>query len=187
MPRIVSGKAGGIRLDSPKGMITRPTADKVKEAVFSSISNQIHGARFLDVFSGTGQIGIEALSRGARSVVFIDHSKECIRLIQQNLKKSHLEEHAEVISADVNAGILRIKDGDAFDLVYMDPPFDEAISSFRTVAALLQKQGVLAPDALVILEHRAEDVPDSFVMNLKLKRSCKYGTIMVSFYNVQSF
>ena len=187
MPRVVSGKAGGIRLDSPKGMNTRPTADKVKEAVFSSISNQVHGARFLDAFSGTGQIGIEALSRGARSAVFLDHSRECVRLIMQNLKRTHLEENAEVIAADVNSGILRIKEGEPFDLVYMDPPFDEAISLFRTVAGLLQKQDSLSPDALVILEHRAVDMPDSFVMNLKLKRSCKYGTIMVSFYNVPSF
>lgn len=186
MPRVVSGKAGGIKLDAPKGLKTRPTSDKVKEAVFSAISNHIYGARFLDVFAGTGQIGIEALSRGARSAVFIDHNRECVRFIMQNLKKTRLEDNAVVIMADVNSGILRLKEEELFDVVYMDPPFDEAISSFRTVAGLLLRQGSLSPDALVLLEHRAADVPDAFVMNLKLKRSCKYGTIMVSFYNVTS-
>lgn len=186
MPRVVSGKAGGIPLDSPKGMNTRPTADKVKEAVFSSIAQRVHGARFLDAYAGTGQIGIEALSRGARSAVFIEHSKECIGFIQQNLKKTKLDDNAEVVMAEVGAGVRRIKEGEPFDLVYMDPPFDEAITSFRTVVRLLLEQGSLSPDALVLLEHRAVDTPEPNVMNLKLKRSCKYGTIMVSFYNATS-
>lgn len=182
MPRVVSGKAGGTNLESPKGLATRPTADKVKEAVFSSIANRIYGARFLDVFAGTGQIGIEALSRGASYAAFLDHGKESVQCIARNLKKTHLEERAAIIMAEGRAGILRIKEEDPFDIVYMDPPFDDAISSFRSLGALLLQQQSLSPDALVLLEHRATDVPDAFVMNLKLKRSCKYGTIMVSFY-----
>ena len=182
MPRVVSGNARGTVLDTVKGLKTRPTADKVKEAVFSSLSTRLSGARFLDLFSGTGQIGIEALSRGADSAVFIDQSRDSVRCITKNLQKTHLEEKASVIMADAHAGILRQKGGRPFDLVYMDPPYDEAISFFHMAGSLLLQHQLLADDAVVLLEHRATDVPDSFVMNLKLKRSCKYGTIMVSFY-----
>lgn len=183
MPRVVSGNAGGISLDSPKGLKTRPTADKVKEAVFSSLANQIYGARFLDIFAGTGQIGIEALSRGAKCSVFIDQSKESVQFIGQNLKKTHLEQNATVIMADARAGVLRLNGMEPFDIVYMDPPFESAISSFKSIASLLLQKQVLSPNALVILEHRSDDTPDAFVMNLKLKKSCKYGSIMVSFYD----
>ncbi len=186
MPRVVSGKAGGTNLASLKGLKTRPTADKVKEAIFSSIANQIYGARFLDIFAGTGQIGIEALSRGASHAVFLDHGKDCVSCITGNLKKTRLEDKATVIMAEAKAGILRLKGEASFDIVYMDPPYDEAISSFRTIGSLLLQQQSLSPDAIVLLEHRATDVPDAFVMNLKLKRSCKYGTIMISFYERMS-
>jgi 16S rRNA (guanine(966)-N(2))-methyltransferase RsmD len=182
MPRVVSGTARGTILETVKGQKTRPTADKVKEAVFSSLSTRLYGARFLDLFSGTGQIGIEALSRGAESAAFIDQSKDGIRCITKNLQKTHFEEKAAVIMADAHAGILRLKEGRPFDLVYMDPPYDEAISYFHMAASLLLKQQLLTDGAVVLLEHRATDIPDAFVMNLKLKRSCKYGTIMVSFY-----
>ena len=184
MPRVVSGKAGGINLDAPKGLKTRPTADKVKEAVFSIISFQIHGSRFLDAFAGTGQIGIEALSRGADSVVFIDQSKESASFIKQNLKKTRLEENAIVMMEDVSSSILKLKGTKPFDIVYMDPPFDGAISTFKSVVKLLLQYKILSENAVVILEHRSEDAPCEFVMNLKLKKSCKYGTIMVSFYDV---
>jgi len=186
MPRVVSGKARGTILESPKGLITRPTADKVKEAVFSSIANRIYGARFLDVFAGTGQIGIEALSRGAVCAFFLDHGRESIQCITRNLKKTHMEGNATVIMAEAGTGIQKLREEAPFDIVYMDPPFDDAIASFRQLGGLLLQQQSLSQGALVLLEHRATDVPDAFVMNLKLNRSCKYGTIMVSFYERMS-
>ncbi len=182
MPRVVSGSARGTRLETIKGLQTRPTADKVKEAIFSSIAPQTPGARFLDLFSGTGQIGIEALSRGAAEAVFVEQSRDALRCIANNLQKTHLAEKAVVMAGDIKAALFRLKDDAPFDLVYMDPPFDAAIPLFRTAAELLCSRRLLADGALVLLEHRANDVPDAFVMNLKLKRSCKYGTIMVSFY-----
>lgn len=183
MPRVVSGKARGIILDTPKGLKTRPTADKVKEAVFNILANQLYGARFLDVFAGSGQIGIEALSRGAESAVFFDHDKECVHLINSNLKKAGLNGNAKVMQTEAKNGIMRLEPGIPFDIVYMDPPYDCALSLFRQAAMLLFQQKLLAGSAVVILEHRANDVPDAIVMNLQLKRSCKYGTVMISFYD----
>jgi len=183
VPRVVSGKSRGIILDTPKGLKTRPTADKVKEAVFNIIANQLIGARFLDAFAGSGQIGIEALSRGAESAVFFDQDKECIRYITGNLKKTKLDGNAKVITGEARNGISRLEPGVTFDIVYIDPPYDCAISMFRQIASLLFQHNRLASPAIVILEHRSSDVPDAIVMNLQLKRSCKYGTVMISFYD----
>lgn len=183
MPRVVSGKARGIILDTPKGLKTRPTADKVKEAVFNILANQLYDARFLDVFAGSGQIGIEALSRGAGSAVFFDYDKECVRHINSNLKKTRLEENAKVMQIEAKNGIMRQDPGMPFDIVYVDPPYDCAVAMFRQTACLLFQQKLLAMSATVILEHRASDIPDAIVMNLQLKRSCKYGTVMISFYD----
>ncbi len=186
MPRVVSGKSGGIILKTPAGLGTRPTADRVKEAVFSIITNRTADAKFLDLFSGSGQIGIEALSRGARKAVFVEQTKECIKCISDNLEKTKLNTNAIVIMADIKSGIIKAKPYGPFDLVYMDPPFDNAIKSFKQSVILLKEHGLLAENSLLMLEHSATDTPEDLVMNLKLKKSCKYGAIMVSFYDIEA-
>ena len=98
--RVITGKARGIQLKTPEGMQTRPTADRVKEALFSIIHFDVPGARVLDLFGGTGQLGIEALSRGAESAVFVDAREESCRLIRENLKRTKLEKDAKVIRSD---------------------------------------------------------------------------------------
>ena len=98
--RVITGKARGIQLKTPEGMLTRPTADRVKEALFSIINFDIPGANVLDLFGGTGQLGIEALSRGASSAVFVDAREESCKLIRENLKRTKLEQNAKVIRSD---------------------------------------------------------------------------------------
>lgn len=183
MPRVVSGKARGIVLEAPKGMSTRPTSDKVKESVFNILMDRTYGSRFLDVFAGTGQMGIEALSRGAEFAVFFDQGKDSYQCIRKNLMKTHLDEKAQVLMTRAQAGIVKLQGEPPFDIVYVDPPFDRAIPLFSEIVALLNQHRLLAESSSVILEHRSTDNPEAFVMNLKLKRSCKYGTIMVSFYD----
>lgn len=184
MPRVVSGKARGTILDTPKGLNTRPTADKVKEAVFSILSNNLASSNFLDLFSGSGQMGIEALSRGSNEAFFIEQGREGVLCIQKNLVKTHLDAKAKVIMSDIKSGIQKIDIGKKFDIVYMDPPYDTAISYFSTCATLLNERKLLSENAIVVLEHRANDIPSEFVTNLKLKKSCKYGSVMVSFYGI---
>ena len=98
--RVIAGKAKGIQLNTPEGMLTRPTTDRVKEALFSIIQFELPGARVLDLFGGTGQLGIEALSRGAASAVFVDSRREACQLIRSNLKKTHLEAQGTVVQSD---------------------------------------------------------------------------------------
>ena len=98
--RVITGTAKGIQLKTPEGMNTRPTADRVKEALFSIIQFEILGAKVLDLFGGTGQLGIEALSRGASSAVFVDHSEDACRIIRENLKRTGFSQRASVIRAD---------------------------------------------------------------------------------------
>ncbi len=182
MPRVVSGKARSILLESLKGNDTRPTSDRVKEAVFSILSTRITGCSFLDLFSGTGQMGIEALSRSASNAGFIDSSRECTGIIERNLKKTRLEKNALVLNMKVLPGIKSLKGKLKFDIIYIDPPYSEAINNFEMIAGAISEADILKFDGIILLEHNSKDLPVEFVINLKLKRSCKYGSVMVSFY-----
>ena len=182
MPRVVSGKAKRILLESLKGIDTRPTSDRVKEAVFSILSNRIYGCSFLDLYSGTGQMGIEALSRGASNAVFIDNSRACTGIITRNLARTHLEENARIITSKVISGIKSLPSGSKFDIIYIDPPYISAIKDFEEIAGAVSQTDLLKSDGIILLEHNSKDLPAEFVINLKLKRSCKYGSVMVSFY-----
>lgn len=144
--RIVAGKFKGRRLKSVEGEATRPTLDRVRENLFNIIGREVVGARVLDLFSGTGAIGIEALSRGAREVIFCDSSRSAISVIRENLRMVGVD--AEVLFADYRDALRSLK-GREFDLIYLDPPYDfnpdiEAISR------------CLAPAGKIIFEHSAE-------------------------------
>ncbi|MHB8962446.1 MAG: 16S rRNA (guanine(966)-N(2))-methyltransferase RsmD [Saccharofermentanales bacterium] len=182
MPRVITGSARGTMLRAPKGTKTRPTADRVKESVFNIIADRMIDAQVLDLFAGTGQMGIEALSRGAAMAVFIDSDPDSIRCIKANLEKTRLASRASVVSADVIGALSSISAGTVFDLVYIDPPYADAVKVFGKVSQILQSRNLLLKSSLVLIEHSAEDVPADFVTNLQLKRRCKYGTVMLSFY-----
>ena len=182
MPRVVSGSAKGLILQAPRGNKTRPTSDKAKEALFSILSGRIQGTRFLDIFAGTGQIGIEALSRGADFAVFVDSGHESISCIKTNLQKSKMIPKAEVCGDDVFRFLKKYEAEKPFDIVYIDPPYSEAAEIFRKISAALSAENLISKDPVIILEHSSMTPPDDFVTNLKLKRCCKYGTVMLSFY-----
>ena len=121
--RVITGTARGVQLKTPDGMVTRPTTDRVKEAMFSIIHFDIPGADVLDLFGGTGQLGIEALSRGAKSAVFVDAGDPACKLIKENLKRTKLDGSARVIRADYLEFLRRT--GEKFDIILLDPPYAE--------------------------------------------------------------
>lgn len=142
--RVITGTAGGICLKAPNGLQTRPTADKVKQALFNIIQFEIVGD-VLDLFAGSGQLGIEALSRGARSAVFVDASKESIAVIRENLRRTHLAEKAEILQTDYENFLKRCRK--RFHLVFLDPPYAEkylenAIKSISEID-ILEENGII--------------------------------------------
>ena len=121
--RVITGKARGVVLKTPSGMATRPTADRVKEALFSIIQFDIPGACVLDLFGGTGQLGIEALSRGAKSAVFVDEREDACKLIRENLSRTRLQDSARVVRSDYMQFLKHCKE--KFDIILLDPPYAE--------------------------------------------------------------
>ena len=170
MPRVVSGKFRGIILDAPKGDNTRPTGDKVKEALFSILQTRIPGCDFIDLFAGTGGIGIEALSRGANSVVLVEKAGQACGVIKGNLNKIRLDEDDDIKLMKALA-----EEGRKFDIIFMDPPYRMAQKTAETAAKIILEKDLLNDDGLFIVEHSSELPFVTDVMNMKLNRSCRYG------------
>ena len=184
MPRVVAGSAGGIRLDAPEGKGTRPTSDRVKEALFSILAPGLPDADVLDLYSGTGQLGIEALSRGAHSAVFVDQDRRCVDLCRANLVRTGLVDRARILSTSVRTSFAVLAaEKRKFDLVLVDPPYAAAINAFHEAAVRMQEEGLLRSGATLVLEHDAKDEAEPDVINLQRLRSCKYGGTMLTFYS----
>jgi 16S rRNA G966 N2-methylase RsmD len=125
--RIIAGTAKGLKLAAPAGLGTRPVLDRVKESWFSSLGARVEGARVLDLYSGVGSLGLEALSRGAGSCVFVEIDPECTAMLERHLEKSHLAERAELRRVDANVALDDFaRSGARFDLIFLDPPFNVA-------------------------------------------------------------
>lgn len=183
MPRIIAGRAGGIHLVAPKGLDTRPTADKTKEALFSILAPRLDDCTFLDLFAGTGQIGLEAASRGARQVVLVEQAKTGLAAIHANLAKTRLDDVTSVQRGSAAAAVRQlIAAGQHFDLIFLDPPYKQAIDDLTRLAPDLVT--LLSPGGLVILEHDSRSISPDNVTELQKTRSCQYGTAMLSFYQV---
>ena len=146
--RVIAGKARGTQLKTPEGMLTRPTADRVKEALFSIIQFDLPGAEVLDLFGGTGQLGIEAISRGAKRAVFVDMQEKACRLIRENLKKAHMEEQASVIQGDYLAYLERCQE--QFDLIFLDPPYAEVF--LETALKRITEIDILRSGGIIVTE-----------------------------------
>ena len=146
--RVITGKARGIVLKTPNGMATRPTADRVKEALFSIIQFDVPTAKVLDLFGGTGQLGIEALSRDAASAVFVDEREDACKLIRENLKRTKLEQFARVIRSDYMAYLKTCKE--KYDIILLDPPYAEVFleNSLKMITEIdiLQSGGIIVSE-----------------------------------------
>ena len=175
--RVITGTARGTRLAAPEGVDTRPTTDKVKEAIFSAIQFELEGVRFLDLFAGSGQMGIEALSRGAKSCVFVDSSRAAVRVIAENLQKTGLSAQASLLCTD--AGQYLTRQTEKFDFIFLDPPYHQGIPQrlFGLLEPMLAKGGV------VILETASDETPPEAPEFLHLYRQYRYGHILITIYH----
>lgn len=159
----------------------RPTADRVKEALFNILGNYVPGCRFLDLFAGTGSIGIEALSRGASMAVFVEANYRHAAIIKENLKVCGFECDARIITAKVTDALRQLaEEGQAFDLIFLDPPYLKDLEA--VTLAIIVRYHLLKPAGMVIVESSKRDCPPQSVDSLRLLRTEKYGDTLLSFY-----
>lgn len=151
--RVIAGSAKRLRLKTVEGMDTRPTTDRIKETLFNMITHGIADATFLDLFAGSGAIGIEALSRGAKSAVFVEQSKKAAQCVKENLKFTKLADRAEVLETDVFTALRRLE-GRKFDYIFMDPPYNQLLE--RRVIEHLSELELLSEDGIIIVEASLE-------------------------------
>ncbi|WP_299026076.1 16S rRNA (guanine(966)-N(2))-methyltransferase RsmD [uncultured Thermanaerothrix sp.] len=184
-PRIISGKAGGIRLRSVPGSGTRPITDRVKEALFNIIGPEIEGASFLDLFAGTGSVGIEALSRGAAYVCFLDTSRQAISTIKENLRLTHLEQGTEVLHMDAFV-FLRQPPTRRFDFIFIAPPQYKGLWE-KALQALDLNPAWLSPHGIVIVQIDPKEYrPLEQLTNLEEVEQRHYGSTKLVFYRYKS-
>ena len=177
--RIISGKARGTRLKAPdENMPVRPTGDRVKEAMFSAIQFDIKG-EVLDLFAGCGQLGLEALSRGAEHAVFCDNNPESLALVRENAKRTHLEENAELLLTDYKR-YLKHTCQKRFDLVFIDPPYNTGLSD--KALEYLSEGALLTDDCTVVLECAAEEKKPDECGVLKMKKRYSYSGVSCIVY-----
>ena len=153
--RIISGTAKGRQLDAPAGRNTRPTSDKVKEALFGIIQFEIAGSRVLDLFSGSGNLGLEALSRGAEVAVFNDNDSGCVRIIQNNAQKLGFLDRSVIMNRDYSSCLSFLANKRSFDFIFIDPPYKQDIE--RSAVELIFSLGLLARGGRVIVERSSKD------------------------------
>ena len=176
--RVITGKARGVVLKTPDGLQTRPTSDRVKEALFSIIQFDLPGAKVLDLFGGTGQLGIEALSRGAQSAVFVDAGEPACRLIRENLKRTKLENQSKVVRSDYLQYLNRCTE--RFDIILLDPPYAEVFleKSLKTITEI----DILQSGGIIVAERPAEkELPFEFE-GYSRSRDYKYGKTLLAVY-----
>ncbi len=171
--RVITGTCRGRKLLEPAGMDVRPTTDQVKEALFNIIQFDIEGRRALDLFAGTGQLGIEALSRGAAECVFVDSARDSVRLVQENLKRCGLS--ARVLQCDA-LGYLKTRE--KFDLVFLDPPYGTGLDAAAMEA--VKEFDILSKGGIMICESRPEAVLPEFPAEYGSTRTYRYGKIKLT-------
>ena len=149
--RVIAGRARSIRLVTPEGWDTRPTTDRIKETLFNILQPYLPGASFLDLYAGSGGIGIEAVSRGAAQAVLVDNSRRAVRCIEENITKTRFQAECRVMNTEVLTAIRRLDaEGQRFDVIFMDPPYGKGLG-FETLAAL-RKSRLVHGDTLLVLE-----------------------------------
>lgn len=176
--RVIAGKAKGTQLKTPEGMLTRPTTDRVKEAMFSIIQFDLPGARVLDLFGGTGQLGIEAISRGANRAVFVDERREACQLIRENLQKVHFEAQSSVVQGDYLAYLSRTNE--QFDVILLDPPYAEVY--LENAIKRITEIDILHSGGIIVAERPlGKELPWEYPGFIRSK-DYKYGKIILTIY-----
>jgi 16S rRNA (guanine(966)-N(2))-methyltransferase RsmD len=182
--RVISGQARGLKLKTPEGLDTRPTTDRIKESFFNIISGELFEAEFLDLFSGSGAIGIEALSRGAASAVFVDGDRKSIDVINDNLSRARLSDKAEVIQGNVLTVINSLASrGKRFDIIFMDPPYSKGLTEASLKA--IGQAGILKESGFIVAE-QSVDEPELAIDGFEVYRIKDYKrTTKMTFLKVE--
>lgn len=176
--RVITGTARGIQLKTPDGMLTRPTADKVKEALFSIIQFDITGASVLDLFGGTGQLGIEALSRGASRAVFVDAREDACKLIRENLKRTKLESRARIVRSDYLVYLNQCRE--TFDIIFLDPPYAEVY--LENALNRITEIDILRSGGIIVTERPLGKALPWEIEGYTRSRDYKYGKTLLTIY-----
>ena len=176
--RVITGKARGVQLKTPEGMATRPTSDRVKEALFSIINFDIPGMTVLDLFGGTGQLGIEALSRGAEKAVFVDASETACKLIRENLKRTKLESQARVVRGDYLSFLRSCRE--KFGIIFLDPPYAEEFleNSLKCITEI----DILQSGGIIVAERPLEKPLLLDFPGYARSRDYKYGNTLITIF-----
>ena len=179
--RVITGKARGVVLKTPDGMATRPTADRVKEALFNIIQFEVPAAKVLDLFGGTGQLGIEALSRDAKSATFVDEREDACRLIKENLKRTKLESQGCVVRSDYLAFLKTCRE--KFNIILLDPPYAEVF--LENALKMITEIDILETSGIIVAERPVgKDLPWDFPGYVR-SRDYKYGRTLITIYRKQ--
>ena len=180
--RVVAGTARGTVLKTPDGMLTRPTADRVKEAVFSILHFDVQDAVVLDLFGGTGQLGIEALSRGAKRAVFVDHQQKACELIKENLCRTKFTRQGNVIRGDYLEYLRRTKE--KFDIIILDPPYAE--NFLENALNCIAEIDILQDNGIIVTERPLEKMLDVRLPGFSRSRDYKYGKTLITLFRRDS-
>ena len=179
--RIITGKARGLHLNVPKNYDVRPTADRVKESLFNIIGSKVVGAAVLDLFAGSGNLGLESWSRGAKFVQFVDNSRTSRKLTDSNIQKCRAEADCKVLKHDAEAAVdVLYKQGQRFDLAFVDPPYNKGW--VQKILAKLAKSPILTEAGWLIAEHSAhDDIASAVPERYEIFRSQQYGETVLTF------
>jgi 16S rRNA (guanine(966)-N(2))-methyltransferase RsmD len=180
--RIIAGTYRGLHLRTLKGGRLRPTSDQLRETLFDVLGPSVANAAFLDAYAGSGAVGLEALSRGARDVVFIEHHRAAAQLIRQNLAALKIDSGYEIMTCAVLTGLERLEErGEQFDVVFLDPPYDE-IREYHHTLRQLARGSLLLPASLVIAEHSRYAQLEEEYLSLRRTRLLRHGDAQLAFY-----
>lgn len=179
--RVITGLARGKKLVSPRGNRVRPTADKIKESLFNIINPIIEDSVFIDCFAGTGSIGIEALSRGAREVYFIENNRTSLRTVKENLEITRLQTNAKILACSVEKGLKELhKNRVVVDVFFMDPPY--GFKSISSIITKIYELNLLSDNGVIIVEHDSSYNPDDEIFDFHISDSRNYGTTVMTYY-----
>lgn len=179
--RVVAGTKKGHPLQAVPGKGTRPTVDKVKESIFNVIGPYFDGGIILDLYAGTGGLGIEALSRGAEKCIFVDANRKAVSIVSANLDTTGLRAQAEVYRNDANRALNALKKREmTFDIVFLDPPYAE--QKIESQIAIMVDHGLLAPDAMIVAEHDEKDELRERIESVVKIREITYGQTTITVY-----
>lgn len=180
--RVITGTARGVQLKTPQGELTRPTADRVKEALFSIIQYDLPGARVLDLFGGTGQLGIEALSRGSSQAVFVDAREDACKLIRENLRRTKLSDRAKVVRSDYLAYLKNTKE--CFDIILLDPPYAEVF--LENAINFISEIDILQSGGIIVTERPLGKALSGDFPGYSRSKDYKYGKVILTFFRKEN-